>query len=749
MEQKILFTRQRHDADRAGLHWDYRIVIGDKAYSWATKKEMPEPGKSIILWEQPVHTADYALRKRIVIPKGQYGSGTTTLDYVKKGTIKSEPDKHVITIDGTKERLLLKKLDYSQRGDAWLFKNLGVKEESLEKKSEFKPDLTPEEMAQLGVLVGKYTEGNPKEGNFFKVDASMKSWPETWHNNQHPLGWYQWYQNYSKGIRTDDDERQMKRWESFKARHMAQLAKADPTLVDLSVQPRRRQALLNWGIAPGDKSLYFSKQASAPEKKPKSLQPHQERALKKLDELDQGEGIILDHSTGSGKTLTFMKAVERLHKKDPNSKALLIAPASLVSNVDKEIAKHNLKINRDNFTAMSYEKAVNRTEDLAKNHYGLVIADEAHKLRSTGTKRHSNLSELIQGADKKILATATTTYNHASDIAPLINLAAGEKELPEGKKEFEKEFIGKEIQRPPILKRLFGAHPVEVSSLKHKQYLKKILNRYVDHYDLRKDPKAVSKFPSKEEQIVNVEMSKDQERVYKYLEDALPFHLKFKVRMNMPLDKKESASLNAFSTGIRQASNSVRPFSEKKPELTPKIRQATDHLHKMYSEDKNFRGVVYSNFLAGGLADYSDELNSKNIPHTVYHGGLSSKEKDQAVEDYNSGKRPVLLVSSSGAEGLNLKGTKLIQTLEPHFNKSKIDQVVGRGIRYESHEHLPAEERKVLVQHYHSVFPPGLFGKSKATSIDKYLYHHSANKDELSSELKELIDGSSNSKSRK
>jgi hypothetical protein len=34
---------------------------------------------------------------------------------------------------------------------------------------------------------------------------------------------------------------------------MAQLAKADPTLVDLSIQPRRRQALLHWGIAPGIK----------------------------------------------------------------------------------------------------------------------------------------------------------------------------------------------------------------------------------------------------------------------------------------------------------------------------------------------------------------------------------------------------------------------------------------------------------------------------------------------------------------
>lgn len=117
----------------------------------------------------------------------------------------------------------------------------------------FTPDLTPEQMARLGVLRHKgsqYGEGEAKD-NFFGVSASQATWPESWHNSEHPIGWYQWYQGYAQGKRTADDERQIKRWVSFKARHLAQLRKADPTLSDLSVQPKRRQALLNWGIAPG------------------------------------------------------------------------------------------------------------------------------------------------------------------------------------------------------------------------------------------------------------------------------------------------------------------------------------------------------------------------------------------------------------------------------------------------------------------------------------------------------------------
>lgn len=120
--ENVLFTRQRHEADRAGLHYDYRIVVGDKALSWATKKELPETGKSIMLWEQPVHTADYALSNKVIIPKGQYGAGITTLDWVKKGQADIKDGQ--ITVHTNEGRYLLKHMPTYQDGTGWLFKKL-------------------------------------------------------------------------------------------------------------------------------------------------------------------------------------------------------------------------------------------------------------------------------------------------------------------------------------------------------------------------------------------------------------------------------------------------------------------------------------------------------------------------------------------------------------------------------------------------------------------------------------------------
>ena len=81
-------------------------------------------------------------------------------------------------------------------------------------------------------------------------------------------------------------------------------------------------------------------------------------------------------------------------------------------------------------------------------------------------------------------------------------------------------------------------------------------------------------------------------------------------------------------------------------------------------------------------------------------GAALAPQRDQMVRDYNENKIKALLLSRAGGEGLDLKGTRLIQLLEPHWNEEALKQVTGRGIRYRSHSHLPEDQRKVHVQHF-------------------------------------------------
>jgi len=131
---------------------------------------------------------------------------------------------------------------------------------------EFKPQLTPREMLELGIFGGKYMtdctrefpkswfaraklspEGKNPDLNFFRVDASkpLSYWKRKgWIHEEDPRGWFQWYCRYYAGRRMEDDARQIGRWKAM-TRHLAQIKKhCEPD--DWSCRPRQRQALLHW-----------------------------------------------------------------------------------------------------------------------------------------------------------------------------------------------------------------------------------------------------------------------------------------------------------------------------------------------------------------------------------------------------------------------------------------------------------------------------------------------------------------------
>lgn len=66
----------------------------------------------------------------------------------------------------------------------------------------------------------------------------------------------------------------------------------------------------------------------------------------------------------------------------------------------------------------------------------------------------------------------------------------------------------------------------------------------------------------------------------------------------------------------------------------------------------------------------------------------------------------VIMISQSGAEGISLKNVRRVMITEPFWNKVRIDQVIGRGVRAGSHLALPADERNVQVFMYMTAFTP-------------------------------------------
>jgi superfamily II DNA/RNA helicase len=183
-------------------------------------------------------------------------------------------------------------------------------------------------------------------------------------------------------------------------------------------------------------------------------------------------------------------------------------------------------------------------------------------------------------------------------------------------------------------------------------------------------------------------------------------------------------------------------------ENSPKIQRAIDELIKQRQQNPNHRAVIYSNYLDAGLKPYARALSQQNIPHAFFTGNINKSVRDQSVKDYNAGKMPVMLVSGAGAEGLDLKNTRLIQMLDPAYNNAKLDQVQGRGIRYKSHEELPEDQRHVHIQKFYSTKPESLLNRwgvgKPSMAMDRYLQAHSDRKTQLMKQINEALQEASN-----
>ncbi|AEJ34784.1 helicase conserved C-terminal domain (PFAM) [Acanthamoeba polyphaga mimivirus] len=105
------------------------------------------------------------------------------------------------------------------------------------------------------------------------------------------------------------------------------------------------------------------------------------------------------------------------------------------------------------------------------------------------------------------------------------------------------------------------------------------------------------------------------------------------------------------------------------------------------------------------------------------------------VNNYNNGLFKVLLISSAGSESLDLKNTRQVHIMEPHWNESKIIQVIGRSIRYGSHISLPQNERKVDIYRWISIFP----NQYRNISADEYLTTLSQRKMELWNKYNQIV----------
>lgn len=149
----------------------------------------------------------------------------------------------------------------------------------------------------------------------------------------------------------------------------------------------------------------------------------------------------------------------------------------------------------------------------------------------------------------------------------------------------------------------------------------------------------------------------------------------------------------------------------------------------LYSQFTNDGGLnSFAHYLGThGWHEWSNGAASTTSQYALITGKVTPEQRALIVKTFNSEMNVagkvirLLMVSSTGAEGLDLKNVRHIHIMEPYWNWSRIKQVEARGIRHGSHLGLPLDQRNVQPYIYLAIEPAGAI-RIDERSTDEELY---------------------------
>lgn len=455
------------------------------------------------------------------------------------------------------------------------------------------------------------------------------------------------------------------------------------------------------------------------------------------------KGLLVYHKIGGGKTCVAVNIAEGFkHHKN----IVVVLPASLKGNFRSELRtpcagnnyikdterailkKHSPSdqvfkdiIRRSDeridkfYTIYSYNKFVDLIQaGKMKLTNTLLIIDEVHNMISETGTYYENIYNAVMSAPKDlrlVLMTATPIFDKPNELALTINLLNKKNQMPTGTEFYdvflETKYTSRGITYEPKNMDLF------------KSYIK----GYVSYY--KGAPSHV--FPDTILKIVKCEMSDKQ------------YHLYRKIIAKESKSKKEltitSNISNSFFIGTRMVSNIMYPNEQINEDGYESLRDRdldTDRIGKyspkflkILRKIKSCRGTVfvYSNFKEyGGIKPFIKLLEHHNYKNYEGHGQgrkrfavwsgdqtLEYKEEIKVVfnkKDNEDGSKIKIIIGSSAIkEGVSLLRVQQVHMMEPYWNWSRMDQIMGRAIRYCSHKDVEEDKRIVRVYIYLSVHP--------------------------------------------
>ena len=204
--------------------------------------------------------------------------------------------------------------------------------------------------------------------------------------------------------------------------------------------------------------------------------------------------------------------------------------------------------------------------------------------------------------------------------------------------------------------------------------------------------------------------------IKKYFDKINDIDVKDKYTINDDLQNYINNYINKpelfFENNNIKKSNLLIEFLKLSCKITYLIFDIFNHIGPVliFSNFVNNEGLqiikTYLHYL--DFTSFNDNIVSKN-KYVEFNGSINDNIRKNNLTNFNNIKNidgsyiKVILLSPAGSEGLNLSNVISVHILDPYWNNVRIEQVVGRAIRYCSHKDLPLDKRIVNIYKYFSI----------------------------------------------
>ena len=446
--------------------------------------------------------------------------------------------------------------------------------------------------------------------------------------------------------------------------------------IQVDANRRYRQLILNMDLANDTED-------PVPDSLKPLLRPYQVNGYHWIRTLKQcGFGGILADDMGLGKTLqalTFLLSEKEAGKSGDELRTLIITPASLVYNWEKEISRFTPDLSckvisgsvseRKELLAQASGEDPAMDADVWITSYDLLkrdivgyenltfanqIIDEAQYIKNHNTQASKTVRLIHSGF--RLALTGTPIENRLSELWSIFDfLMPGFLLGYQGFRENYEEAVvrGTDSEATERLRTL--VHPFILRRLKRDVLLE---------------------LPDKLEKSISVHLEGEQRKLY----DAYAQRLRMFLAKQSPDEfRQNKLELLRELTRLRQLCCGPSLFLENYKGENAKldtcmelVKQAIDGGHKL---------LLFSQFTSV-LDEVEKALKKEHIKNLRIDGSVSKEERMRRVEAFNEGDIPVFCISlKAGGTGLNLTAADIVIHFDPWWNVAAQNQATDRAHR--------------------------------------------------------------------